>query len=100
MVVTLIFIGLLRSRCYAVAGAASCASFYPRQQFLQGRKEMRPRRLGALVGSPLIRPEAGLLDAQHGPAGRRGECERDDTFETESLPGVGERLVRLDFEDL
>lgn len=43
------------------------ASIYPRQDLLQGRKELLPPALGALVGLLLIRPEAQLLHAQVGP---------------------------------
>jgi hypothetical protein len=44
-------------------------SVYPRQDLLQGRKELLPPALGARVGLLLIRPEARLLHAQVGPRG-------------------------------
>src|SRR6266496_2927402 len=76
------------------------ASVYPRQYLLQGRKELLPPALGALVGLLLIRPEARLLHAQAGPRARRGESPSDDTFETKGIPRVRQRFVRLDCQDL
>src|SRR5260370_33989093 len=76
------------------------ASIYPRQDLLQGRKELLPPVLGALVGLLLIRPEARLLHAQLGPRARRGESPGDDTLETHCTPRVRQRFVRLDGQDL
>src|SRR6266478_2237865 len=76
------------------------ASIYPRQYLLQGRKELLPPALGALVGLLLIRPEARLLHAQVGPRARRGESPSDDTLETVGRPRVRQRFVRLDCQDL
>src|ERR1700676_1585187 len=75
-------------------------SIYPRQYPLQGRKEMLPPVLGAVVGLLLIRPEARLLHAQVGPRARRGESPSDDTLETIGTPRVRQRFVRLDCLDL
>src|SRR3984893_11830834 len=75
-------------------------SIYPRQYLLQGRKELLPPALGALVGLRLVRPEAGLLHAQAGPRFRRGESPSDDTLETIGRPRVRQRFVRLDYQDL
>jgi hypothetical protein len=47
-------------------------SIYPCQYLLQGRKDLLPPALGALVGLLLIRPEARVLHAQVGPRARRG----------------------------
>src|SRR5580700_5292116 len=76
------------------------ASLRPRQDLLQGRKELRPSALGALVGLPLIRPEARLLHAQVGPLARSGESPSDDALETIGTPRVRHRFVRLDRQDL
>src|SRR6266481_7626413 len=76
------------------------ASIYPRQYLLQGRKELLPPALGALVGLLLIRPEARLLHAQVGPRARRGESPSDDTLETIGHPRVRQRFARLDRQDL
>src|SRR5216683_2002283 len=76
------------------------ASVYPRQDLLQGPKELRPPGLGTLVGLLLIRPEARLLHAQVGPRARRGESPGDDTLETIGRPRVRQRFVRLDCQDL
>src|ERR1700732_5301623 len=75
-------------------------SIYPRQYLLQGRKELPPPALGALVGLLLTRPEARLLHAQAGPRARRGESPGDDTLETKGRPRVRQRFVRLDCQDL
>ena len=66
----------------------------------RARKELRPPDLGAPVVRLLIRPEARLLHAQMGPGARRGERPRDDALEILGVPGVGQRLVRLDGLDL
>src|SRR3981081_3447249 len=71
-------------------------SVYPRQYLLQGRKELLPPALGALVGPLLTRKEARLLHAQVGPRARRGESPSDDTLETIGRPRVRQRFVRLD----
>src|SRR5229473_725063 len=76
------------------------ASVYPRHDLLQVCKELLPPALGALVGLLLIRPEARLLHAQVGPRARRGESPSDDALETIGTPGVRQRLVRLDCQDL
>src|SRR5262245_46320916 len=76
------------------------ASIHPCQDPLQVGKELRPPGLGAAVGLLLIRPEAHLLHAQAGPAARRGERPRDDALEAVGAPCVGQRLVRLDRQDL
>jgi hypothetical protein len=76
------------------------ASLRPRQDLLQGRKELRPSALGALVGLLLIRPEARLLHAQVGPSARSGESPSDDTLETIGAPRVRHRFVRFDRQDL
>src|SRR5438477_6249724 len=78
----------------------AATSIYPRQDLLQGRKELLPPALGALVGLLLIRPEARLLHAQVGPRGRRGESPTDDALETIGRPRVRQRFVRLDRQDL
>src|SRR5271166_3917323 len=75
-------------------------SIYPRQYLLQGRKELLPPALGALVGLLLIRPEARLLHAQVRPRARRGESPSDDTLETIGRPRVRQHFVRLDCQDL
>src|SRR5271166_4460568 len=75
-------------------------SIYPRQYLLQGRKELLPPALGALVGLLLIRPEARLRHAQVGPRARRGESPSDDTLETIGRPRVRQRFVRFDRQDL
>src|SRR5580692_4724614 len=75
-------------------------SLYPRQYLLQGRKELLPPALGALVGLLLIRPETRLLHAQVGPRARRGESPSDDTLETIGCSRVRQRFVRLDCQDL
>src|SRR6266446_4480823 len=75
-------------------------SIYPPQDLLQVCKELLPAVLGALVGLLLIRPEARLLHAQVGPCARRGESPGDDTLETHCPPGVRQRFVRLDGQDL
>src|ERR1700676_5453567 len=72
----------------------------PRQYLLQGRKELLPPALGALVGLLLIRLEARLLHAHVGPRARRGESPSDDTLETVGRPRVRQRFVRLDCQDL
>src|SRR4030095_14103336 len=56
--------------------------------------------LGALVGLLLVRPESQLLHAQMGSRARRGESPGDDTFEAKPIPPVGQRLFRLDRQDL
>src|SRR5260370_4318736 len=76
------------------------ASVYPRHDLLQGRKDLLPPALGALVGLLLIRPEARLLHAQVGPRAGRGESPSDDTLETICTPRVRQRFVRLDRLDL
>src|SRR5260370_31789845 len=76
------------------------ASVYPRHDLLQGRKELLPPALGALVGLLLIRPKARLLHAQVGPRARRGEGPSDDTLETIRRPRVRQRFVLLDCQDL
>src|SRR5258707_15744657 len=75
-------------------------SIRPHQDLLQGRKELVPPGLGALVGLLLIRPEARLLHAQVGPRAGRGESPSDDTLETIGTPRVRQRFVRLDRLDL
>src|ERR1700688_145727 len=79
---------------------AQQSSIYPRQYPLQGRKELLPPALGALVLLLLIRPEARLLHAHVGPRARRGESPSDDTLETKGRPRVRQRSVRLDCQDL
>src|SRR5437879_4222782 len=79
---------------------AGRASISPRQYLLQGSEEPRPPALGALVGLLLIGPEARLLHTQMGSRARRGERPGDDTLETIGRPRVGQRLVRLDRQDL
>src|SRR3979490_3342242 len=71
-------------------------SIYPPQHLLEGRKELLPPELGALVGLLLIRPETGLLHAQVSPRARRGESPSDNTLETIGRPRVRQRFVRLD----
>src|ERR1700682_2517396 len=72
----------------------------PRQYLLQGRKELLPPALGALVGLLLIRLEARLLHAHVGLRARRGESPSDDTLETKGRPRVRQRFIRLDCQDL
>src|ERR1700676_193615 len=72
----------------------------PRQYLLQGRKELLPPALGALVGLLLIRLEARLLHAHVGPRARRGESPSDDTLETKGRPRVRQRFIQLDCQDL
>jgi len=50
-------------------------SIYPRQDLFERHKETRPPCLGAAVGLLLIRPEAGLLDAQVGARARGGRVQ-------------------------
>src|SRR5215813_6180214 len=76
------------------------SSIRPRQDLLQVCKEALPPVLGALVGLLLIRPEARLLHAQVGPGGRRRESPGHHTLESVGRPCVGQRLVRLDRQDL
>src|SRR6266705_5384258 len=75
-------------------------SVYPRQYLLQGRKELLPPALGALVGLLLILPEARLLHAKVGPRAGRGESPSDDTLQTIGRPRVRQRFVRLDCQHL
>src|ERR1700687_1494087 len=75
-------------------------SIYPRQDLLQGRKELLPPVFRALVGLLLIRPEARLLHAQMGPRARRSKSPSDDALETHCTPRVRQRFVRLDGHDL
>src|SRR6202165_4896340 len=75
-------------------------SVNPRQDLLQVCKELLPPVFGALVGLLLIRPEARLLHAQVSPRTRSAERPGDDTLETHRTPGVRQRFVRLDGQDL
>src|SRR5439155_12931655 len=84
----------------AWVGVRRQTSIYPRQYLLQGRKELLPPALGALVVVRLIRPEARLLHGQVGPRARRGESPDDDTLEAIGGPRVRQRFVRLDSHDL
>src|SRR5580658_2185798 len=90
----------LDSRLHMRSPFKTFASVNPRQGLLQGRKEPLPPGLGAVVGLLLIRPEARLLHAQAGPRARGRESPSDDTLETISRPGVRQRFVRLDRENL
>src|SRR5664279_3206219 len=76
------------------------ASIYPRQYLFQGRKVLLPAVSGAVIGLRLVRPEARLLHAQQCPRKRRGEGPGHDTLETIGRPGVRQRFVRLDGQDL
>src|ERR1700729_1635380 len=84
--------------------AAGCpspmATIHPRQDLLQARKELLPSAPGTAIGLRLIPPEARLLHAKASPRARRGDSPGDDTFEAISFPGVRQRLVRLDDENL
>ena len=63
-------------------------------------------RLRAAKSLLLVRPEAGLLHAQVRAVGGRRQREGDDALQIEGgvvvleIPGVGQRLVRLDREHL
>src|SRR5258708_40063883 len=82
------------------------ASIYPRQDLLQVCKELLPPVPGAPVGLLLIRPEARLLHAQVRPRARWSERKFHHTpkivgrIVVHKIPGVGQRLVRLDGQDL
>src|SRR5258708_1680275 len=76
------------------------SSIYPHQRLLQIREEFLPSELGALVGLLLIRPAARLLHAQVSPRTRSAESPGHDTHETHRTPGVRQRFVRLDGQDL
>src|SRR5579863_4084142 len=78
----------------------SCLDFCLRQYLFQGTKEFRPSSLCTMIRLLLIRPEARLLHAQAGSRARRGESPSDDALETERLPLIRQRFVRLDFQDL
>src|SRR5258708_17409196 len=82
---------------HATNGAASIC---PRQNLLQICKELLPAEFGALVGLLLIRPEARLLHAQVGPRSHGGERPGDDTLETHRTPGVRQRFVRREGQEL
>src|SRR5690349_6584241 len=90
--------------CSVVGDSAVCIarriSICPRQDLFQVREELLPPELGALVGLLLIRPEARLFHAQMCPRARGSEGPGDDTFETHRFPCVGQRLVRLDRQNL
>jgi len=72
---------LLADKGYDALELCRQTLIYPRQYLLQGRKELLPAVLGALVVLRLIRPEARLLHAQVGPHAGRGESPSDDTIE-------------------
>src|SRR5258707_15337696 len=76
------------------------ASLKLREGLLQICKELLPSVFGALIGLLLIRPEARLLHAQMGPRARWGERPGHHTLETMGRPGVRQRLVGLDCQDL
>src|SRR5437763_4884692 len=97
------------SRVVSAVGPRFCrgqASIDPRQDLLQVCKELLPPVLGASVGLLLIRPEARLLHAQVGSRARGGEGKGHHTLQmvgrivVRKIPGVGQRFVRLDGEDL
>src|ERR1700722_7612084 len=71
-----------------------------RQHLLEFGEAVAPTHLGSPVGLLLIRPEARLLHAQGRAFARRRERPGDDTLKPMGPPAVGQRLVRLDLEDL
>src|ERR1700722_6816987 len=75
-------------------------SVCPRQDLLQVGEEILPSAPGATIGQLLIRPEARLLHAQLSSRARRGERPGHDALEIEGRPCIGQRLVRLDDQDL
>src|SRR5215213_9597460 len=81
-------------------------SVRPRYEFFQLREELLPSNLGAAKSLLLIRPEARLLHAQQGPRARWRERKGHHALQIEGgirvleIPGVGQRLVRLDGEHL
>ena len=75
-------------------------SLRPRQHLLQLGEEVAPTHLGAPIGLLLIRAEALLLHPQMRACARRGERPGDSALEPVSGPAIGERLRRLDLEDL
>src|SRR5262245_12111737 len=78
----------------------------PPQDLLQLFKELLPPGFGAAEGLLLIRPETRLLHAQVSPCARWGEREGHHALQIVGrivvleVPGVGQRFVRLDREDL
>src|SRR5262245_20831120 len=86
--------------------AEAGTSIDPPQHLLQLCKELRPSGLGAAVVPRLIWPKARLLHAQAGPRARWRQGPRDYTLETvdcpvvRGVPGVGQRFVRLDCQNL
>ena len=75
-------------------------SIRPRQNLLEIRKKLLPPEPGAVEGLLLIRPEARLLHAQSRPRARRRESPGNDALETIGRPGIGQRLARLDHQNL
>src|SRR5215218_5958969 len=77
-----------------------------RHELFQLREELLPSGVGAAKGLLLIRPEARLLHAQQRPRARWRERKGHHALQIEGgirvleIPGVGQRLVRLDGEHL
>src|SRR5262252_4731280 len=77
-----------------------------RQKLFQLCKELLPSGVGAAIGLPLIRPEARLLHVQMRPRTRWRERKGHHASQivgrivVRKVPGVGQRLVRLDGKDL
>src|SRR6478735_10783172 len=78
----------------------------PCQQLVQLGEKLLPAGMRAAKGLLLRRAEARLLDTQMSACARRRQREGHDALEIErrvvmrEIPGVGERLLRLDGEDL
>src|SRR5215470_13783424 len=81
-------------------------SICPRQDLLQLDEELLPACLGAPERLLLVLPEARLLHAQVGPRARWRERKRHHALQivgrivVRKVPSVGQRLVRLDGQDL
>src|SRR5579883_604715 len=71
-----------------------------RQDLLQSFKHPLPPCTGAPIGLPLVAPEARLLHAQVRARAGRSERPGDDPVYIEGRPRVGQRLVRLDDQNL
>src|SRR5215207_6039877 len=88
------------------AGATRRISVRPRHELFQLPEELLPSDLGAAKSLLLIRPESRLLHAQQRPRRRWGERKGHHALQIEGgirvleIPGVGQRLVRLDSEQL
>src|SRR5579864_4619404 len=81
-------------------------SIRPRQQLPEIFEELLPTEFGAAESLRLIAPEARLFDAQVRACACRRERKRHHALQVvggivvDMIPGVGQRLVRLDGENL